>query len=86
MLTMIVTFGRGPRSQLHDMVAFTKHVQRDPVTRVRVRGRSMFFGRGDISFYFAWREQGYTYYATSKWYGARPRDLRSLVASVQPLL
>jgi hypothetical protein len=46
----------------------------------------MFFGRGDISFYFAWREQGYTYYATSKWYGARPRDLRSLVASVQPLL
>jgi hypothetical protein len=83
--TMIVDYGRGPRRQLHQMLHFTKHVQRDPVRRIRVGTRTVYYGQGDVTFYLAWREQGMTYYAESKYYGASLGDLKVLVRSAQPL-
>ena len=46
----------------------------------------MRFARTDVTFFYAWRAQGYTYVADSHYTGhVKPRDLRKMVASVHPL-
>jgi hypothetical protein len=67
------------------MIHFTRVIQRNPVKRQRLAGRQVWFGEGDITFYFAWHEQGFTYLAESHYFGAKVSDIAGLVKSAQLL-
>lgn len=83
---LIVSFHGGRKSMLRKQIRFTRRVQRNTVKRIRVGGRTMFYGRGDITFYVGWYAQGMSYLVTSKYYGGvTVGQLRQMAASAVPL-
>lgn len=80
-----VGFRRFPRSSLRESIR-AWHARRNPVRLVRHAGRLRYQYRGDISFGYAWIQDGKAYYASSKYYGGFTwADLARLVTSLRHL-
>ena len=59
--SVILTFSRGPGSDIGRLIYFQEHVQLHPVQRVHLDGRLMYRFNGDISLGYAWRQGPYSY-------------------------
>lgn len=81
----IVGFRRFPRASLREAVRGWR-AKRNPFKLVRHAGRLRYAYRGDISFGYAWVQDGKAYFASSKYYGGFTwRDLARLVSSLRHL-
>jgi hypothetical protein len=59
------------------------HIIGHRVFRVRIGRYFTGYGRGDITFYYAWRWQRRIYLISSKYYGGvRPGGLRELIRAM----
>jgi hypothetical protein len=78
---LLVNFGRegsGYLSKLKRMVKAQGHRLRHR----RVGARRTIFAKSDVAFFYAWRVDGFTYYAISHYTGGvKLRDLRVMVAT-----
>lgn len=80
-----VGFSRYSFAELNRSIRATR-AHHSLVTKLRMRGTVVSYGQGDITFYYAWHEQGRTYFVSSKYYGGiRPSDLRMMVRSAAQL-
>jgi hypothetical protein len=62
------------------------HAQGHEVEHVRIGGRRVTFAKTDVTFFYGWRAQGFSYMVDSHYTGTvKPRDLRTMVASARPL-
>ena len=82
---VLVDYSRLGKRTLGRYIKFT-HAQRHRVRHERVGGRRVVFARTDVTFFFGWHAQGYSYVVDSHYTGhVKPRDLRKMVASARPL-
>jgi hypothetical protein len=81
-----VVFARESVASLRPLLR-SMRLHHSPVTKMRMRGTRVYYGHGDMTFFYAWREQGRLYFVSSKYYGGiRPRDLRQMIATAAPLI
>jgi hypothetical protein len=84
--SVILTFARGPVSDIAKEIAFSEHVQRHRVRRERIGGRRMYRFQTDTWFGYMWRDQQYAY-EISEHYSDQVgwRFIRQFVKSLVPL-
>ncbi len=84
-LPRIVGFRRFSRGSLRESLRGWR-ARRSPVRLVKVAGRVRYAFHDDISFGYAWIQDGKAYFAPSKYYGRFTwNDLRRMVASMRHL-
>jgi len=81
----LVEYSRTGRGALHRTIK-QFHSVKSPVHWQRIHGRRTAFGKGDVTFFYGWHQQGFTYFVVSRYLGGvKPKHLRRMVASTRPL-